>query len=576
MNDFQYYPTPIDLAQKAKKKFKNSVVRLLEPSAGEGHLLEPYLRESRFGGRSSEAIDVIEIDPTRHPILREKGFNVVGLDFMDFQNGCQYSQILLNPPFSQGAKHVLKAWDILWDGEIVAIINAESVRNPCDVHRQMLVSLIERHGEVEFLRDQFMEPDTERKTSVEIALVYLRKKAEGLDVVNAALDGLEEDKTLVGNDKPAQTGEIAITKSFIEDAVYRFDLAVTALKESVAAAEKARRYRNNLGMCFNKLHGNQLDPGYQSDDKVKNFGKEYLDLKDRAWSNILKASDVQSRVSSNVQRTLESQFEQIKALEFTYNNIHSFIAGLIQSQSSINMEMAADCFDNITRYHSDNAVFYKGWKSNDKHRTCGMRIKTTRFVLPNNDKKWGGQLDYQSMARLRDFDKVFAMLDYKQTPDVGLEYAFTHWSDALSQGERVSTSYFDVRWYPGAGTIHFFPRDKKLVDRLNRLVGRMRKWLPPEEARVSDAFWLQFDNAEKYNKEVRQEVKKRTSATTRHWLSDPFNAAGSKDEATKNQAVQLIDEAVQAVLETKGIDVAKMLGVSEERVIAPQLELLAA
>jgi len=55
---------------------------------------------------------------------------VVGHDFLEFKMGAIYSHIIMNPPFSQGAAHVLHAWHILYDGEIVALLNAETVRNP--------------------------------------------------------------------------------------------------------------------------------------------------------------------------------------------------------------------------------------------------------------------------------------------------------------------------------------------------------------------------------------------------------------------------------------------------------------
>lgn len=31
----------------------------------------------------------------------------------------------MTPPFASGVEHVLKAWNLLYDGELVAILNAE-------------------------------------------------------------------------------------------------------------------------------------------------------------------------------------------------------------------------------------------------------------------------------------------------------------------------------------------------------------------------------------------------------------------------------------------------------------------
>jgi hypothetical protein len=116
----------------------------------------------------------------------------------------------------------------------------------------------------------------------------------------------------------------------------------------------------------------------------------------------------------------------------------------------------------------------------------------------------------------------------------------------LKHGQRVSSSYFDIRYYPGAGTIHFFARDKTLVDRLNRIVGRRRQWLPPEGARVSDAFWLQFDQAEKLDKEVRTEVRKGCG----RW-DDPFrelmwNDSEGRSAVAGDKIAVVIDQVLTA------------------------------
>lgn len=120
--DFQLYQTTAALAARAWAKFKNRNFRLvLEPSAGDGDLAEAGQTRD-FYKRREIKIDCCEIDATKHPLLREKGLTVVGLDFLQFGDGAIYSHIIMNPPFAEGAKHVLKAWNMLWDG-ICAIIN---------------------------------------------------------------------------------------------------------------------------------------------------------------------------------------------------------------------------------------------------------------------------------------------------------------------------------------------------------------------------------------------------------------------------------------------------------------------
>lgn len=106
--------------------------------------------------------------------LKELGAKIIGYDFLQVSSLATVSNLIMNPPFQQGCAHVLHAWDVLYDAELVAIINAETIRNPFSQDRQRLCSLIECHGSVEFLQDEFTD-EVERTTSVEIALIYLEK-----------------------------------------------------------------------------------------------------------------------------------------------------------------------------------------------------------------------------------------------------------------------------------------------------------------------------------------------------------------------------------------------------------------
>ena len=92
--DFQFYPTPASLRAKAWRKFKETIyTRVLEPSAGMGDLLptendaawlpDPAQQDRGYLVRQLlPRIDCVEIDVRRHPVLRERGYTVVGVDFL--------------------------------------------------------------------------------------------------------------------------------------------------------------------------------------------------------------------------------------------------------------------------------------------------------------------------------------------------------------------------------------------------------------------------------------------------------------------------------------------------------------
>jgi hypothetical protein len=573
--DFQFYPTPKSLANRAWGKFKNkNFVRVLEPSAGNGDLALAGLEvtgDHRYYRRSI-TIDCCEFDVSKHHILSGKGLNVVGIDFLKHADGAIYSHILMNPPFLEGAKHVLKAWDILWDGEIVAIINAETIRNPFSGERRQIVNLIEKFGEVEFIEGAFSGDDVERRTDVEVALVYLRKTADiQTDITgnlfdNLDVDSITKERLASGFDEYQMP---ALPTSEVENTVVTFNAAVRASRDSVFAQARSRYYSALLGETMAARNNDSENSNTSSIGWVQaEIATNYLKLKDRAWSSILRSSKVTAHLSSSAQKRLESEFDKIKNLEFTAANIYGFLCGLMEKQGEIQIGMACDVFDLFTSYHNENTVFYKGWKSNNKHRSCGMRLRTTRMVLPRNkSSSYQASVGYETERMLADFDKVFAMLDLKRKPDVSLVDIFRSEYKNLCNGARVTSSYFDVRYYPGVGTIHFFARDKALIDRLNRLVGRHRQWLPQDDDCVSKDFWIQYEGAEKLDKEFRAEINKQAPKYHYGW-SGPLgviaNGPREHDDGNYAKAEQLANDAASVVLDRHGINIDFMIENTEQ------------
>ena len=562
IDHLQFYPTPPDLARRAWAKFQRPIVRVLEPSAGNGDLAAAAPGTGSRGDwyRERPPIDCIEIDITRHARLREAGYPVVGLDFLQFGQGANYSHIIMNPSFRDGVHHVLKAWQILWDGEIVAIVNAETVRNPNSKERQLLTRLIERHGSVEYIESAFTTEETQRKADVTVALIYLRKESAAKDITGTILEDLERDRSNAESlaDGYVKPQEIALPSSTIENAVLAFQAAAQAARELVFAEARAQRYARLLGNTMAVSNGTEGAGEVQDKASIeyvqRTLHTRYEELKDRAWTGVLRSSRVTDRLSSAGQKQVEAQFEQIKTLEFTVRNIYGFLQGIVDNQGEIQLEMLCSVFDEITKYHTDNAVFYKGWKSNDRHRTTGMRVKMTRFVLPRHHSTSYSGLDWDSRRLLADFDKVFAMLDGKVRAEYGIVDAFEKEIGALRGGERVRSSYFDLRHYPGAGTIHFFPRNRELIDRLNRVVGQHRRWLPPQDVRVSENFWLQYEQAEKFDKSVRKAVQASSGQRSSYYTRDAYHAMRWGDDAERLRANAAIATAIDSVLESRGID----------------------
>lgn len=198
-DSIDYYPTPdslaFDLAYSALPSNEWGRVKrypgpILEPSAGSGSLafaiervcginrnaagnfVLPYGNESRNPHKMQKDrpldLDVIEISSDFRSILKDKSFRVVHDDFLTFRPNKKYWAIIMNPPFSHGAAHLLKALDIQKDGGLVrCILNSETIRNPCTNELRELVSRLEKLGaKISYKKDAFANgprPDSHQR-----------------------------------------------------------------------------------------------------------------------------------------------------------------------------------------------------------------------------------------------------------------------------------------------------------------------------------------------------------------------------------------------------------------------------
>jgi predicted RNA methylase len=94
-------------------------LKVLEPSAGIGDLLAPVQNLGVID------LEVIELSPSRQEVLRLKGFQVVGYDFLEHEG--EYDRIIMNPPFENGADidHLRHAWECLAPGGRIVCIMCE-------------------------------------------------------------------------------------------------------------------------------------------------------------------------------------------------------------------------------------------------------------------------------------------------------------------------------------------------------------------------------------------------------------------------------------------------------------------
>ena len=80
---------------------------------------------------------------------------------------------------------------IKYSGQIVCLLNAETIRNPYTNTRKELVKKLEElNAKIEYLEESFAQ--AERKTMVEVALIYIDINAK--EPISLILDNLEAPK----------------------------------------------------------------------------------------------------------------------------------------------------------------------------------------------------------------------------------------------------------------------------------------------------------------------------------------------------------------------------------------------
>jgi hypothetical protein len=95
--------------------------KVLEPSAGVGLLAEGILKHN-----PNIDLDCIELNSQCKDALREKGFNVIWSNFLDFKPKCLYDRVIGAPNFKDNVdcQHVMKMYDCVKSGgKVISIMS---------------------------------------------------------------------------------------------------------------------------------------------------------------------------------------------------------------------------------------------------------------------------------------------------------------------------------------------------------------------------------------------------------------------------------------------------------------------
>ncbi len=446
---------------------------ILEPSAGAAHIIK-QIRESKGRFYHCDHIYSIEIDDNLRNMLIGSGERVVGKDFLTYAGLIQFDTIIMNPPFSGGDAHLLKAIEILYSGQIVCLLNAETIRNPhTNLKRDLVRKLKELEADIEFIENAFL--NAERETAVEVALITIKIERE---VENDLLAGAEDRATEFNPGKVDEQIKDVANSNNIEAIVDDYNFRA---KMGIQTIQDFYRNRKYIGSFISLVIGSQDRSRADTlTEELKEKTNEYLeDLRHHFWNKTLSLPEFEKRLTIDKQKEFRETLKKNSDLEFTLANVRAFFENLMGSYEDTLIDAIVKLFDDMTfKYawdesiHCKNVHYYNGWVSNSAFKINKKVIMPHIGVNPYRSFS-SDRLDWDSTRKLDDIDKVMNYFDGKRK--------YVRISEAAAAGEDLfilhESEYFKIRFYK-KGTTHLTFKSEDIRRRFNIEVGKRKGWLP--------------------------------------------------------------------------------------------------
>lgn len=532
MELLEFYPTPEILLDKVLDGVDYRYIgTVLEPSAGKGDIVKYITEKAEHGPywNSHITFDCIEIDETLRNTLSGQDMKVVHDNFLTYNTRKTYDLIIANPPFSEGDKHLMKALDMQErsGGDVVFILNAETIRNPYTNLRKVLVDRLEKAGaSIEYMQQEFSS--AERQTNVEIAVVKVHYDKP--EYTSNILDGLKKKYYSEGIYQEDIT-DLA-PGDFIEAIVKRYEMEVEAgiklIKEYKALAPKLS---DNLDLDYKYSHPILEMKCNEGSFTINNFVEQE---RMKYWSALFKDKRITGQMTSNLQTDFLSKVNELKDYEFSVYNIKQMQIKMNQNLVEGIEDCIIELFDELSHQYSwydssSNIHYYNGWKTNSAWKI------NKKVIIPFYAEVWSrwGNKEYQPdnyrvVEKIADIEKALNYLDGGLTDGISVG-SVLNMARCTGQTKNIHLKFFDITFYK-KGTCHIVFRDEELLKKFNIFGSQKKGWLPQdygkkmysemnaEEKAVID----DFEGEVSYSK---------TMANTGYYLFDANNVALLEDKS---------------------------------------------
>lgn len=519
-NNKDFYPTTDTIIYKMLSDIKfDEITTILEPSAGKGNIVDILEQKKKYYKHLD--IDCIENDENLQHILRGKGYKLIHNDFLTFDSMKKYDLVIMNPPFSNGDKHLLKALELQeqYGGCVICLLNAETLNNTfSNTRKDLKRKLDEYNAQIEYIQNAFY--DAERKTDVEIALIkiILPVKERESFIYNNNLRKTEEQEEFQEQEQNF-LAENDFLKSIVQQYKLEIKIGIDLIKEYKAMSKYILSEITSDGQKGSPildldLSGNRNN--YRSNLSINGYIKE---VRRKYWKALFSNKKFIGQLTNNLQQDYYKRIDNLIEYDFSIYNIYEIKIEMTKNVVKGVEETILNLFEELSNKYnwydemSKNIHYYNGWKTNKAY------IINKKVIIPLNGYDWGGYRpsNYKVVDKLEDIEKCLNYLDGGLTEQINIQEALKFAED-YGETKNIQLKYFTVTFYK-KGTCHIEFTNLDLLKKFNIFGSQKKNWLPPTYGKK------EYKNMTAEEKEVVNEFEgeqeyKKTMQNKQYYLFD--------------------------------------------------------
>ncbi len=480
-----FYPTPREVIEQMMLGENILGKTVLEPSAGKGDIVD-WMKEN-----GAAKVVACEKDPNIRRLLNGK-CDIIANDFMTVtsEQVSHVDYIVMNPPFSEGARHILHAFEIApADCTIIALCNEDNLERGWNYEKnKQLIETVELYGRHEYLGEVFK--NAERQTRVHVALIKLYKEGEGENEFDGYyFSQIDEDEANMNQ------REGIMQYNIVRDLVNRYVSAVKLFDETLEAANKINelaQYPEAGEYEYIPIRFGTIKGGYGGDAINVTHQQYKKELQKYYWHIIFKKLNMEKYATKHLREQINKFIEQQTNVPFTMGNIYRVIDMVIQTNGQRMQKALVEAFDLICSFSAENNTAGEKWKTNANY------MVNKKFIVPymcqgyhdryvchgsyycskNGKEAYPTvQLQGYNVEQLEDVCKALCYItgtNYDHV--VGL-----HWHHDREQwGEWFIWGFFRCKAYK-KGTMHFEFLDEDVWYKFNYEVAKLKGWALPKK-----------------------------------------------------------------------------------------------